>query len=467
MIMNPRHGAPDAAQDATGHSHESSLAIAVRELGKLFRLYNFPKDKLKEVLLLGRRTYSREFWALKDVSFDVHQGETLGIVGRNGSGKSTLLQIICETLAPTTGTIDIYGRVSALLELGSGFDPDFTGKENVYMNAAILGLSRREIDERFADIVSFAGIGDFINQPVRWYSNGMYLRLAFAIAVSVEPQILVVDEALAVGDEMFQRKCFSRIRNLKANGCTILLVSHVASQIMELCDRAMLLDRGECLFMGSPKEVVAIHHTLINAPEEVQDEFRSTIRASRTTAGQNVQSEADFLAAMPAVEGMEEKAFLDPSLVPQSTVRYVSRGALIQNPRIAALDGEPVNTLISGHEYCLTYEVRFQETARQVRFGMAVKTLSGFELGGAVDTAPDDSGSVIRAGTTVQVSMTFSCMLLPGTYAVNCDVLGSIDEEDVFLDRRIDAIMFRVLPVPDTNLAGLVDFRIATKIFVR
>ena len=204
----------------------SDIVLRVHNLGKRFRLYNFPKDKLKEVLLLGRRMHYREFWALKDVSFDLRRGETLGIVGRNGSGKSTLLQIICETMCPTVGIVDIFGRVSALLELGSGFDPDFTGKENVYMNASILGLSRQEIDDRYPEILAFADIGDFISQPVRFYSSGMYVRLAFAIAVSVEPQILVVDEALAVGDEMFQRKCFSRIRSLKAKGCTILFVSH-------------------------------------------------------------------------------------------------------------------------------------------------------------------------------------------------------------------------------------------------
>lgn len=442
----------------------SSLAVAVRNLGKRFRLYNFPKDKLKEVLLLGRRTYSHEFWALKDVSFDVQQGETLGIVGRNGSGKSTLLQIICETLAPTTGTVDIYGRVSALLELGSGFDQDFTGKENVYMNASILGLSRREIDERYGDILAFADIGDFINQPVRWYSNGMYLRLAFAVAVSVEPQILVVDEALAVGDEMFQRKCFSRIRSLKARGCTILLVSHSASQVIELCDRAMLLDRGECLFMGSPKEVVASHHKLINAPREMQEELRSAIRASGTAAGQNARSNGDVPAAVATLDDIEEKAFLDPELTPQTTVRYISRGAVIANPRITTLDGEPVNTLVSGHDYSVGYEVIFQETVREVRFGMAVKTLSGFELGGAVDGISDSGDSVVNAGSAIQVRMTFSCMLLPGTYSINCDVLGSIDENDVYLDRCIDAVMFRVLPGENPSAAGIFDFRIRTNV---
>lgn len=438
--------------------------LDVRNLGKRFRLYNFPKDKLKEVLLLGRRMYSHEFWAVRDVSFDLRLGETLGIVGRNGSGKSTLLQMICETMAPTTGTIDIFGRVSALLELGSGFDPDFTGKENVYMNAAILGVSRREIDERYHDIVTFADIGDFIHQPVRMYSNGMYVRLGFAIAVSVDPQILVVDEALAVGDEVFQRKCYSRIRSLKAKGCTILLVSHSGPAIVDLCDRAMLLDKGECILMGSPKQVVANYHRLISAPYEAQEALRASILATGglETGGESPGSLAS--ESLSVDDTCCNEAYFDPELVPKTTVRYISRGAAISTARITTMDGEPANNLISGHDYYYNYDVRFHKEAHLVRFGMLIKTITGFELGGAISADDEKDRSVISEGTTARVQMKFSCMLLPGTYTLNCDVLGTIDEEDVFLDRCIDAVMFRVLPVQETHSAGLVDFRINTKV---
>jgi lipopolysaccharide transport system ATP-binding protein len=447
------------------HSHDTSpIVLSIRNLGKRFRLYNFPKDKLKEVLLLGRRMYSHEFWAVRDVSFDLRLGETLGIVGRNGSGKSTLLQMICETVAPTTGTVDIFGRVSALLELGSGFDPDFTGKENVYMNASILGLSRREIDDRYVDIVKFADIGDFIHQPVRMYSNGMYVRLGFAIAVSVEPQILVVDEALAVGDEMFQRKCFSRIRSLKAKGCTILFVSHSGPTVMDLCDRAMLLDKGECILMGSPKEVVANYHRLISAPRDVQDGLRATILATGETQTDRESTGSHHPALGEAEDDWSNEAFFDPELVPKTTVRYVSRGAEISNPRITTLEGEQVNNLVSGHDYYYTYEVRFHEQGHSVRFGMLIKTMTGFELGGTSGIDGEKDHSIIPARTDALVRMKFSCMLLPGTYFVNCDVLGTIDEVDVFLDRCIDAVMFRVLPVHEMNAAGMVDFRISTRI---
>jgi len=441
----------------------AEIVLRVRNLGKRFRLYNFPKDKLKEVLLLGRRTHYREFWALKDVSFDLRQGETLGIVGRNGSGKSTLLQIICETMAPTAGIVEIFGRVSALLELGSGFDQDFTGKENVYMNASILGLSRKEIDDRYPEIIAFADIGDFINQPVRFYSSGMYVRLAFAIAVSVEPQILVVDEALAVGDEMFQRKCFSRIRSLKAKGCTILFVSHSGPTVIDLCDRAMLVDRGECILMGSPKQVVTNYHKLINAPGDLQEELRASIKDS---VGIETESDRTGIVKLQATAlgNLESnEAFFDPALIPKTTVRYVSQGATISHPRITTLDGGPVNNLVSGHDYYYTYEVHFSENAHSVRFGMLIRTMTGFELGGSAAAASEENVSEVPTGTTATVQMKFSCLLLPGTYFLSCDVLGSIDEVDVFLDRCIDAVMFRVQPSQLTMATGIVDFRISSR----
>jgi homopolymeric O-antigen transport system ATP-binding protein len=445
----------------------SDIVLKVQNLGKCFRLYNFPKDKLKEVLLLGRRMHFKEFWAVKNISFDLRQGETLGIVGRNGSGKSTLLQIICETMSPTTGTVDIFGRVSALLELGSGFDPDFTGKENVYMNASILGLSRREIDDLYPEIIGFADIGDFINQPVRFYSNGMYVRLAFAIAVSVEPHILVVDEALAVGDEMFQRKCFSRIRSLKAKGCTILFVSHSGPTVMDLCDRAMLVDRGECILLGSPKQVVANYLKLINAPPDLQEELRASIRASGGDQTGLDSPGTEALQASAPEDWESNEAFFDPTLVPKTTVRYASQGATISHPQITTLDGQPVNNLISGHGYYYTYDVRFHEDAYSVQFGMLIKTITGFELGGAAGANGDKDFSVVLAGTTARVQMKFSCSLLPGTYFLNCDVLGMIGEVDVFLDRCVDAVMFRVQPGQGQQATGIVDFQIRSTITLK
>jgi ABC-type polysaccharide/polyol phosphate transport system ATPase subunit len=224
--------------------------IRARQLGKCYRIYDKPQDRLKQALWRGRRQYYQEFWALQDVSFTIERGETVGVIGRNGSGKSTLLQLIAGTLTPTVGLCDVNGRVAALLELGAGFNPDFTGRENVYMNAAILGFSTVETDARYADIVSFAEIGEFIDQPVKTYSTGMYLRLAFAVAVSVDPDILLVDEALAVGDVRFQAKCLERMRTIQQRGATIVFVSHSLEQVKRFCHRCVWLDGGRLVMDG-------------------------------------------------------------------------------------------------------------------------------------------------------------------------------------------------------------------------
>ncbi len=238
----------------------SDAVISVNQLGKCYQLYQQPQDRLKQFLWRGKRQYFREFWALRDVSFDVVPGEVIGIVGRNGSGKSTLLQLICQTLTPTCGEIAVRGRVAALLELGAGFNPEFTGRENVQMNAAILGLLPEEIDARFDDIVDFSGIRDFIDQPAKTYSSGMYMRLAFAVAVSVDPDILVVDEALSVGDGEFARKSFDRIMALKDAGKTILFCSHSMYQIEAICNRAIWLREGQMAMSGTPALVVSAYN---------------------------------------------------------------------------------------------------------------------------------------------------------------------------------------------------------------
>jgi len=239
----------------------SELAIHALHLGKAYRLYERPVDRLKQMLFRGRRRYGREFVALEDVCFELKKGEVLGIVGRNGAGKSTLLQIICRTLTPTSGSVEVNGRVAALLELGAGFNPDFTGQENVYLNASILGLTRAEIEARYEGIVDFSGIGEFIHQPVKTYSSGMYMRLAFAVATSVDPDILVIDEALSVGDGEFARKSFDRIMALRDAGKTILFCSHSMYQIEAICNRALWLDQGRVALFGTPAEVVSAYDT--------------------------------------------------------------------------------------------------------------------------------------------------------------------------------------------------------------
>lgn len=246
----------------------SDIAINVERLSKCYQIYEKPQDRLKQSIFprlqrwFGKMPmqYFREFWALRDVSFTVGKGETVGIIGRNGSGKSTLLQLICNTLAPTAGTIQTKGRIAALLELGTGFNPEFTGRENVYFNASVLGLTTEEIDARFPDIVTFADIGDFIDQPVKSYSSGMYVRLAFAVVVHVDPDILIVDEALAVGDMYFQAKCMAQMKKFMEAGVTVLFVSHDIGAVKSLCQRAIYLDKGRVMAMGSTDEVTEAYY---------------------------------------------------------------------------------------------------------------------------------------------------------------------------------------------------------------
>ena len=443
----------------------SEIAIKVENLSKCYQIYDQPRDRLKQFVLprfqraLGTasKQYFSEFWALNDVSFEVKKAETVGIIGRNGSGKSTLLQLICGTLNPTSGSIQIYGRIAALLELGSGFNPEFTGRENVYMNGAVLGLSREEVDQRFNDIAAFADIGDFIEQPVKTYSSGMVVRLAFAVAINVDPDILVVDEALSVGDELFQRKCFSRIEDIRARGATILFVSHSGAQVIELCDRAVLLDSGRKIAEGIPKKIVGQYHKLLYAPAEKRVLLLEQIRnlgleceegSSTTVAADGVTQEWDSVCE-----------YFDPKLVPISSIEYESHGAYIESAHIVDLRGRQVNFLIAGNRYLYRYRVRFDRCAYNVRFGMLIKTLSGLELGGSQSSIElKDSLTSVDAGTSYRVEFGFVAALNVGTYFMNAGVLGSTHGDDGYLHRLIDAAMFRVMPDSSSLTTGIVDF---------
>ncbi len=234
----------------------SEVAIAARGLGKAYKIYDKPSDRLKQMIWRGRRTYYREFWALRNLDFDIYQGETLGVIGPNGAGKSTLLQLVCGTVTPSEGQVTVRGRVAALLSLGTGFNPEFTGRENVFVSAAVMGVTEDEIRARFEAIAAFADIGSFIDQPVRTYSSGMYARLAFAIAIHVEPEILIVDEILAVGDAAFQRRCIERFYQIRDAGCTILFVSHDPYQVKTICQRAIYLSHGERAAYGPAADVI-------------------------------------------------------------------------------------------------------------------------------------------------------------------------------------------------------------------
>jgi lipopolysaccharide transport system ATP-binding protein len=437
------------------------IIINARKLTKTYKLYANHVDRVKEALHPFRKKYYYPFNALNEVSFDVKRGDTIGIIGQNGSGKSTLLQIICGILQPTEGNIRVDGRISALLELGAGFNPEFTGRQNVYLNCAILGLKHREINARFDAIANFADIGNFIDQPLKTYSNGMYIRLAFAIAINVDPDILVVDEALAVGDEAFQRKCFSRIQAIQKRGSTIILVSHSPQTIIELCNRAMWFNQGELLLSGNPKQVVSNYQKYIYSSEEklilLNEEKRSLFQKNRSTLS---SSESDRISRPYKNEISSQHTFYDPNLKPTSTIIYESRGATIEKPIITNSNGERVNILIKGNEYTYTYYVKFTKSAHNVRFGMMIKTTSGTELGGIISHSLANSIKYVDKGTILRPKFSFRCILLPGVYFLNAGVSGKVGDSDGFLHRCIDVAMFKVQAETDLLLGGIIDFSI-------
>lgn len=439
------------------------IAIRVSNLSKNYLIYEAPRDRLKQFILprLQRMAgqapnqYYREFRALNDVSFEVRKGETVGIVGRNGSGKSTLLQIICGTLTPTGGTVETRGRIAALLELGSGFNPEFTGRENVFLNASVLGLNNEEIDARFNDIAAFADIGEFIEQPVKTYSSGMTMRLAFAVQAVIDPDIFVVDEALAVGDEKFQRKCFARLEELKNRGSSILFVSHSPSSIVELCDRTLLLDHGTRLMYSGAPEAIRAYQQLIYSPAEEQIRLVSKFRAADQSSDNALYS--DQSQTMSVIEQKTYDAF-DPSLVPETTTIYPVQGAEIESIKIFDANGQGVNVLQPGGSYRFVVSGRFLTSLSAVYFGIHIKSISGVVVTGQRHPEEGKSIEQIDAGKSFRIEFAFRMDVLPGAYFVGGGIWSSAEQNCAH--RILDAIMFRVVPKSRSVSFGYVDMTI-------
>lgn len=404
----------------------SDIAISVKNLTKTYRLFNHPGDRIKQALTFGCVKFHKEFTALKDVSFDIKKGETVGIIGRNGSGKSTLLQLICGILKPTSGSVTVNGRISALLELGSGFNPEFTGRENIYFQGAIMGFSQQEMDTRIEDIIAFADIGEFVDQPVRAYSSGMFLRMAFAVAVNVDPEILVIDEALAVGDPGFRSRCFHRIGELRNIGCTILFVSHAMEQIINLCGRVLLLEKGELRMYGEPDAVV--------------HQFQSTLDLQF----ESPHGRKQLLGIRPVETNMAETEAYDPALV-SKPVTYSPNGAVVTSVELLSLSGVPVNLLHAGRKYQCLFKVKFEKDATNVRFVTLIKNQMGWELGGAISApSPEDGVSFINKDALVEVIFQFDCLLNHGLYHLSVAAFGSIGGVEYALHGITDALIFRV-----------------------
>lgn len=447
-------------------SSEESV-IQVRDISKCFYTYDKPFDRLKHSIMprlqhtLGApvTAYGKEFWALRNIDFEVQRGETVGIVGRNGSGKSTLLQIICGTLMPSGGQVQVRGRVAALLELGSGFNPEFTGRENVYLNAAVLGLSREEVDQRFDAIAGFADIGDFIDQPVKTYSSGMVVRLAFAVQAQVDPDILIVDEALSVGDARFQAKCFERLRQLKSHGTSILLVTHSSEQVVTHCNRAVLLEQGRVALLGSPRTVINRYLDILFGRDKPA-ELEATEPGSAPAV--------PLAAASPADSGpllsFAADAFASRDGFNPHEYRWGDGAASVLDFHLLA-NGHAFPTLIEpGAAVELHLAIRFNRSIAEPILGFTIKTKEGVTVYGSNSwlLGCHATQALGAAGSSARACLKFVNRLASGDYFISVGVASRMGEDVVPHDRRYDAIHFAVSPTPQS--LGLIDLAVTMDI---
>jgi teichoic acid transport system ATP-binding protein len=401
------------------------LSISLQGLGKVYKLFPSPFDRVKETFHPLRKKYHQRFQALTDISLEIEKGETVGIIGRNGSGKSTLLQVICGILQPSAGTVWKSGRIAALLELGAGFNPEFSGRENVYLNGSILGLSRREIDDCFADILAFADIGEFIDQPVKTYSSGMYVRLAFAVAINVRPDILIVDEALAVGDTLFQAKCFAKFREFQQRGITIIFVTHSIDLITRYCSKVCLLDRGRMKAFGPPQDVIDHYNKLI-----------------LDYASKDRHRDPAFCDLAQHRAGRQEDGC--PFLLNPEENRYGNGKATIDQIGIYSLDGQPAQALKQMEAYEIRLRLVFHSRVENPVIAYIIKDVKGMDICGTNTLYQHVETGVCEPGTALMVSFTQKMMLAGGGYILSVGCAGYDGGEYVVYERRYDVLAFEV-----------------------
>lgn len=418
----------------------SEIAISAQGVGKKYNIFRKPEDRLKQMLSFGQRKYYAEYWALQNVSFEVRRGETIGILGRNGAGKSTLLQMICGILTPTTGSVQVHGRVAALLELGAGFNPEFTGRENVFLSATILGLDRSQVAERFEAIAEFAGIGDFMEQPVKLYSSGMYARLAFAVAAHVDADILVIDEILAVGDAAFTQKCMRFINKFKEHG-SILFVSHDTSSITNLCDRAIWIDKGEMRAEGSAKDIAFSYIASLYGDGEGDGFQIGGARKAEVSQGRKVEDPRRELLDNSTMRNEIEIFDFDPE-----SPWFGNRGATIQNARLLSTDGHELPVVVGGDEIVLEVTAEAHVDLDRPILGFYIKDKLGQNLFGDNTFLTYASAPVpARAGETVTAHFRFQMPYLPaGDYSVNVAIANGTQTNHVQHHWMDDARFFRV-----------------------
>ena len=406
------------------------LAIHVEGLNKVYRLYDHNRDRLVDSLGLARKKRYREHFALNGVDLDVYQGECVGIIGTNGSGKSTILKIITGVLNPTSGTVQVNGRISALLELGAGFNYEYNGIENVYLNGTMIGFSEKEIDEKLQDILDFADIGDYVYQPVKTYSSGMFVRLAFAVAINIDPEILIVDEALSVGDVFFQAKCYHKFEEFKKQGKTILFVSHDLSAISKYCDRAVLLNQGVKLGEGSPRDMIDIYKQVLVG----QYELPSGDKKANLAADEDIRK-----AAAEKVDGKNPQALEYGTKEAEIVEYYMTDGA-----------GLRTSAILKGDPFTLHMKVRVHKDLQAPIFALSIKNIKGVEITGTNTMVEKSFLESVKAGEVLEITFTQKVRLQGGEYLLSLGVTGYEGDSFTVYHRLYDILNLTVISDHDT-----------------
>lgn len=405
---------------------KKKIAIQVKSLDKIYKLYDKPSDRMKEALGLSKKKKYKEHHALDQVDLTIYQGETVGIIGTNGSGKSTILKIITGVLNPSGGKVTVNGRISALLELGAGFNMEYNGIENIYLNGTMIGFSEKEIDEKMEAILEFADIGDYVYQPVKTYSSGMFVRLAFAVAINIEPEILIVDEALSVGDVFFQAKCYHKFEEFKEMGKTILFVSHDLSSISKYCDRVVLLNQGVKLGEGSPKEMIDVYKRVLVGQYEMQEQ-----------EGANLLEDKDIAAAA--------KMGVNPELL-----EYGTNAAKIIEYYITDDKGIHTTAVIKGQEFSIHMKVDFMEDVLAPIFAFTIKNIKGTEITGTNTMVEKAFLEPAQAGAKKEAVFTQKMSLQGGEYLLSLGVTGYERDKFEVYHRLYDVLNLTVISDKDT-----------------
>lgn len=419
---------------------EKKIAIQVKDLEKAYKLYDKPSDRLKEALGLTRKKRYKEHYALKGIDLTIYQGETVGIIGTNGSGKSTILKIITGVLNPTKGSTCVNGRISALLELGAGFNMEYNGIENVYLNGTMIGFSKREIDAKMDDILGFADIGDYVYQPVKTYSSGMFVRLAFAVAINIEPEILIVDEALSVGDVFFQAKCYHKFEEFKKMGKTIVFVSHDLSSISKYCDRVVLLNQGVKLGEGTPKEMIDAYKQVLVGQYPLPGEEDETLLDDK-----EIEAAAAAHAGGRHSERDDSDLMVNPDLL-----EYGTKAAIIEEYYIADEAGRKCSAIIKGGQCSIHMIVRFREDIGEPIFAFTIKNIKGVEITGTNTMVEKAFLEPVKAESVKHITFTQKLNLQGGEYLLSLGVTGYENEDFQVYHRLYDVMNLTVISDKDT-----------------